>query len=142
MADGGAGISSLLIVDDDPRILELAEHAARQTGHFDSITTAATGRDALAMIFTADRMPDVILTDLSMPKMDGFEFVQTLKQLAVTRHIPVVMFSSSGLLYDHQHALDAGCAGFFPKPATLAGLRGVLENVARIAAQIETSDLS
>jgi CheY-like chemotaxis protein len=138
MADQHTGMPVILIVDDDPRILELAEHAARETRLFDFIATAANGRDALLKILGGERMPDVILTDLSMPQMDGFELVQTLKELAVTRHIPVAMFSSSGLLYDQQHAVEAGCAAFFPKPASLSGLREVFENVARITAQVGT----
>ena len=124
---------SLLVVDDDVRILELVEHVARECPWFSSISTATNGREAIAQLFAAKRMVDVILTDLSMPQMDGFELVQTLKRLDPTKHIPVVMFSSSGLIYDQQHALDAGCAAFFPKPTSFAGLRDVLENVFRIA---------
>jgi CheY-like chemotaxis protein len=133
MADERENKLSLLVVDDDVRILEIVEHVARQSPEFESVTTAANGRDALAKIFAGSRMPDVILTDLSMPQMDGFELVQTLKQLPTTKHIPVVMFSSSGLVYDQQHAVDAGCAAFFQKPAHFAGLKEVLENVVRIA---------
>lgn len=124
---------SLLIVDDDQRILELAEHAARELGYFAPIDTAENGDDALRKIESEHGLPDVILTDLSMPKMDGFEFVETLKRGAATKDIPVVMFSSSGLLYDQEHAMAAGCEAFFPKPATLAGLSDVLVHVAKIA---------
>lgn len=137
MAGENTGKMSLLVVDDDPRILELVEHAAHQSQLFAAITTARNGRVAIAQMFATERVPDVVLTDLSMPEMDGFELVQTLKQLPTTKHIPVMMFSSSGLIYDEQHALDAGCSAYFYKPATLAGLREVLEKVARIATQAE-----
>jgi CheY-like chemotaxis protein len=137
MGDEHTRAVALLIVDDDPRILELAEHAARQTGMFSSVMTAENGRLALAQIMVAEQMPDVILTDLSMPQMDGFEFVQGLKQLNATKHIPVVMFSSSGIHYDQQHALDAGCAEFFQKPSTLSGLAELLRDVARVATRVE-----
>ena len=133
MAERGTEKVSLLVVDDDERILELVEHVAERSQWFTSIALATQGREALAKLFGAEHMPDVILTDLSMPQMNGFEFVQALKQIEATKDIPVVMFSSSGLLYDRQHALDAGCAAFFPKPTTFAGLEEVLENVARIA---------
>src|SRR3954468_7876721 len=113
---------SLLLVDDDVRILELAEYAARASGRFRLIQTAANGLEALAVLGGGTRLPDIILTDLSMPHMDGFELVETLKRRESTRQIPIVMFSSSGLLYDHEHALSAGCEAFFPKPGTLAGL--------------------
>jgi CheY-like chemotaxis protein len=131
MAAWGRGLS-LLIVDDDTRMLELAEHAARESGHFGAVFTAIDGSDALQSL-ERDGHPDVVLTDLSMPGMDGFRLVRALKERATTRSIPVVMYSSSGLLYDHEHAIAAGCEAFFPKPATLAGLSEVLANVARIA---------
>jgi CheY-like chemotaxis protein len=70
-----------------------------------------------------------------MPQMDGFELVQALKGRAATKFIPVVMYSSSGLLYDHEHALAAGCDAFFQKPMTLAGLSDVVTNLAKIAIQ-------
>ena len=73
---------------------------------------------------------DAILSDLSMPQMDGFEFVEALKQNPETRNIPVSMFSSSGLLYDRERALAVGCEAFYPKPATLAGLAEVLLAIA------------
>jgi CheY-like chemotaxis protein len=131
MADRGGDLS-LLIVDDDQRILELAEHAARGAGCFRPIHTAVNGDDALAKIKAHHRLPDIILTDLSMPDMDGYELVAALKQNAETREIPVVMFSSSGLHYDEERALAAGCAAFFQKPGTLAGLSEVLSKAAVI----------
>lgn len=133
MEERGTEQVSLFVVDDDARILELVEHVAERSQWFTSVVTAINGRDALAKLFAAQRRPDVILTDLSMPVMNGFELVQTLKQLEATKDIPVVMFSSSGLLYDREHAMDAGCAAFFPKPTTFAGLEEVLDNVRRIA---------
>ncbi len=132
MTDHGRDLS-LLIVDDDQRILELAEYAARELRCFGLIRTAENGDDALRKIDAERRLPDVILTDLSMPGMDGFEFVETLKRRADTAKIPVVMFSSSGLIYDQDHAMAAGCEAFFPKPGTLAGLSDVLSHVAGIA---------
>lgn len=131
MADLGRGLS-LLIVEDDTRILELAEHAARESGLFREVSTAENGSEALRKL-NGSRRPDVILTDLSMPVMDGFELVQALKGRPATSTIPIVMYSSSGLLYDHEHALAAGCEAFFQKPATLAGLGEILANVASIA---------
>lgn len=133
MAEEATDQVSLFVVDDDARILELVVHVARECPWFSSITTAANGREAIAELFIGERMPDVILTDLSMPLMDGFELVRALKQLEATKHIPVVMFSSSGLIYDQQHAVDAGCAAYFPKPTSFAGIKEVLENVFRIA---------
>ena len=146
MADRGRDLS-LLIVDDDQHILELAEFAARALGCFHPIRTAANGHDALAKIKADRRLPDAILTDLSMPGMDGFEFIAALKGRDETRRIPVVMFSSSGLHYDEERALAAGCDAFFQKPTTMAGLSDVLAKVAafglaRSGATARTASLS
>jgi two-component system cell cycle response regulator DivK len=133
-----SGDLSLLIVDDDPRIRELAEHAARASRRFGVIRLAENGADALRQLGADARLPDIILTDLSMPGMDGFELVATLKSRAETKQIPVVMFSSSGLLDDQEHALAAGCEAFFPKPATLGSLGEILASVAAIALHATT----
>jgi CheY-like chemotaxis protein len=135
---GPRGDLSLLIVDDDPRIRELAEHAARTSRRFGLIRLAENGEDALRQLGADARLPDVILTDLSMPGIDGFELVATLKGRPETKHIPVVMFSSSGLLDDQEHALAAGCEAFFPKPTTLGGLGEILASVAAIALHATT----
>src|SRR4051812_24388698 len=104
-----SGDLSLLIVDDDPRIRELAEHAARASRRFNAIRLAENGEDALRQLGADPRLPDVILTDLSMPGMNGFELVAALKSRRETKQVPVVMFSSSGLLGDQEQALAAGC---------------------------------
>ncbi len=132
------GVLSVLIVDDDRRILELCEYAARSSRRFRVVNTAENGRDALGKLTGGAPLPDVILTDLSMPEMDGFELVETLKARADTKHLPVVMFSSSGLLYDQEHARAAGCEAFFPKPSTLAGLTEILMQVADIVEHTPT----
>lgn len=139
MIDRQSAHLSLVIVDDDERILELAAHAAEQTGQFSSVTTATNARNALAQIIVGESAPDVILTDLSMPHMDGFEFAQALKSLPLTKHIPVFMFSSSGLHYDQQHAIDAGCVAFYQKPSTLDGLAEILREVARAVTHAEAT---
>lgn len=124
---------SLLIVDDDARIRELTEFAARESHLFSIIRTAQDGADALDMLADGEPLPDVVLTDLSMPRMDGFELVRTLKELPETREIPVVMFSSSGLHFDREHALAVGCEAFHLKPTSLAGLNDVICAVAASA---------
>ena len=77
MADPGGSLS-LLIVDDDPRILELAQFAARSTCRFRAIQTAENGGDALCKITTSESLPDVVLTDLSMPQMSGADAIERI----------------------------------------------------------------
>jgi CheY-like chemotaxis protein len=134
MSGQSSDAPSLLIVDDDPRVLELTEFAARGSHLFGSIRTASNGAVALAVLGNGEARPDVILTDLSMPIMNGFELVLMLKQRDETKDIPVVMFSSSGLPYDRERAMTAGCRAFYPKPTSLAGLNEVVAGVAAAAA--------
>lgn len=125
----------LLIVDDDSRIRELAEFAARTSGEFGPVSLAGDGEEALEMLrfeqgTHPETLPDLILTDLSMPRVNGFDLVARLQEDPSTRDIPIVMFSSSGLPYDRERALAAGCRAFFEKPATLTGLVSLLRTIA------------
>jgi CheY-like chemotaxis protein len=125
----------ILIVDDDPRIRELAEFAARNSGAFAAVQQAENGEHALAILRRSAAgenghgLPDIILTDLSMPGIDGFELIEHLKHDMLTRDIPVVMFSSSGLPHDRERALAAGCLAFFEKPAGLSSLTGMMSSI-------------
>lgn len=125
----------LLIVDDDARIRELTEFAARNSGMFASVQTAEDGDDALSQLHrstageTGIGLPDMILTDLSMPRINGFELIEQLRANLLTRDIPVVMFSSSGLPYDRERAMAAGCLAFYEKPATLSGLATMMHSI-------------
>jgi CheY-like chemotaxis protein len=119
-----------LIVDDDPRVRELAEFAAKTAGVFSTVEVASDGASALERLRARDGdLPDAILTDLSMPRVDGLDLVRELQRDPRTRKIPVVMFSSSNLPNDHERALAAGCRAFFVKPPSLHGLTNLLRSV-------------
>lgn len=126
---------SLLIVDDDARIRELAEYAAHRTGLFSRVATATDGHAALEWLagIGADERPSVILTDLSMPRLDGLDFVKRVQEEAAWRDIPVAMFSSSNRPNDEALALAAGCRVFFPKPPGLETLITIMGVIAELA---------
>lgn len=110
----------------------MVEFCARHSGAFSKITTAHDGLNALAKLSADAVPPDLILTDLSMPRLDGFELLGVLKQREETKQIPVFMFSSSGLMFDRERALAGGCHTFFQKPSTLAGLSEILREIAAV----------
>ncbi|HVS51660.1 MAG TPA: response regulator [Opitutaceae bacterium] len=125
----------ILIVDDDVRLRELAEFAARKSGLFTSVLLASNGVIALRLVHElagkrAPQLPDVVLTDLSMPEMDGLQLTRALKTDPITHDLPIFMFSSSGRPNDRELALAAGCREFFEKPLTIDGLAAIMQTMA------------
>jgi two-component system cell cycle response regulator DivK len=89
-----AATSTVLIVDDYPDALDVWEVYLRASGF--EVLTAADGRQALACASTS--LPDIVVMDLEMPGLSGFEVARQLRTLDVTRHIPLI--ASTG----HSHA--------------------------------------
>ena len=103
----------ILIVEDVPNVLELLEVTLRFKGY--SVITARNGEEALEVI--AKTRPVLIITDILMPKMDGYAFVQKLRLNPVTRPIPVVFLSATYVTpEDKQFALSLGASRFMEKP--------------------------
>jgi CheY-like chemotaxis protein len=115
----------VLVVDDDPDIRELLFTALEDEG-FD-VVPAANGREALAIIRTF--RPDVIVLDLMMPVMDGWQFASELR--ARDEDIPLVLLSAANDLPTHAKALAA--AEVIEKPFELAEL---LPKIARVASAV------
>jgi len=103
----------ILIVEDVPNVLELLEVTLRFKGY--SVITARNGEEALDAL--ARQRPILIITDILMPKMDGYAFVQKLRLNIETRAIPVVFLSATYVTpEDKQFALSLGAARFIEKP--------------------------
>lgn len=130
---------ALLIVDDDARMRELAATAAQRTGCYTAIVTTDSGVAALELLARpADSLPDVVLTDLSMPEMDGLELTRAIHGNPASAHLPVVMFSSSDRPNDREDSLAAGCIAFFEKPPSLTGLQTLLAGLPDLIARSVT----
>ncbi|MBI1274112.1 MAG: PleD family two-component system response regulator [Alphaproteobacteria bacterium] len=116
----------ILIVDDNPLNIKLL--AARLTREYYTVVTATGGREALDI--AAQDPPDIILLDVMMPEMDGFEVCESLQKNPVTSHIPVVMVTALTDNADRVRGLEAGAADFLSKPindmALLARVRSLL----------------
>lgn len=103
----------VLIVEDVPNVLELLEVTLRFKGY--AVITARNGEEALEVI--ARQKPALIVTDILMPKMDGYAFVQKLRLSPETRSIPVVFLSATYVTpEDKDFALSLGAARFMEKP--------------------------
>ncbi len=103
----------LLVVEDVPHILELLTVTLRFKGY--PVITAQNGEEALEII--AKERPALIITDILMPKMDGYAFVQALRTDSKTHDIPVIFLSATYVTpEDKAFALSLGASRFIEKP--------------------------
>ncbi|HOB76751.1 MAG TPA: response regulator [Phycisphaerae bacterium] len=111
--------SKVLIVDDNVQNRELL---VAYVEDIPNVTTmeAANGIEALARL--AEDPPDLILLDIMMPKMSGFEVCRRIKTDPRTRDIPVVMVTALDEMGDHERAVDSGTDEFLTKPVNRAEL--------------------
>lgn len=113
----------VLVVDDDPSIRQSLERALQQRGY-----TTLAGSDGLEGMHAFDASaPDLVLTDLSMPRADGFELITAIRAKART---PIIVLSVRGDDADKIRALDLGADDFVTKPFSVAEL------LARVRAQL------
>ena len=116
------------IVDDDLRNIRLLEAQLKAEGH--EIMTALSGNACLAQL--KDRLPDLILLDIMMPGMDGFEVAGRLKQDARTKAIPVIMVTALEDRDSRLRALHMGAEEFLNKPVDRAELWIRVRNMLRL----------
>ena len=101
----------ILIAEDDRFLRKAAEVTLKRHGF--TVLTASDGHDALQM--ARAEMPDLLLLDLIMPKLQGFEVLRTLKQDPATEGIPVIVLSNLSQAGDVQQAMDGGAVAYFVK---------------------------
>jgi two-component system cell cycle response regulator len=118
----------VLVVDDIPANVKLLE--ARLSAEYFDVSTAYSGTEALALAERAEC--DIILLDVMMPDMDGFEVCRRLKANPVTHHIPVVMVTALDQPSDRVRGLEAGADDFLTKPVTDVALISRVRSLARL----------
>jgi adenylate cyclase len=124
----------ILAVDDTPQNLDLLTRRLQSQGY--EVATAADGVEALARV--ADLVPDLILLDIMMPKLDGIETVRRLKADAAYRHIPVILVTAKSDPRDVVEGLDAGGDDYLTKPIDHAALLARVRSMLRIKALHDT----
>ena len=123
-------VPRVLLVDDDREILEMTALLFRGAGY--EVTTAASGEEALFRV--REEVPDLVLLDINMPGMDGWEVLRVLQEDESTAAIPVVMFSVNFEVREKLRALQQGARDYVTKPFDTGALvRRVGELVGRPA---------
>ena len=105
-------IKKIMIVDDEEIISSYLQKKLTKLGY--TVFVAGDGEQALAQAF--DKLPDFILLDVKLPKLDGIEVCKTLKSDEQTRHIPIVMLSAKAQSFEIEKGLRAGADKYLCKP--------------------------
>jgi len=105
-------MAKILIAEDEKDIRDLVKFALEISGH--SVTAVANGEDAVAQ--AGDVLPDLILLDMNMPRMNGLEACSAIKGGDTTSHIPVVFLSGEEADTKREENEAAGAIGFINKP--------------------------
>lgn len=111
-------MAKILVAEDERDIRELIEFALHYNGH--EVLTAVDGLSAWDLIVA--EQPDLVLLDVRMPRMDGYEVCRRIKRSEKLRHIPVAFLSAKGQEAEVQAGLDAGAAEYILKPFSLEQL--------------------
>jgi len=119
------GLGSVLAVDDDPAVLESLADVLGRLGY--DVWQALDGESAL--IVATEQQPDVILLDVQMPGMDGFEVCSRLRQQEETRLIPVIFLTGHASREAKIRGLEVGASDFLRKPTDLTELEARVRNL-------------
>jgi CheY-like chemotaxis protein len=115
----------ILLVEDNEMNRDMLSRRLQRKGY--SVLIAIDGEQGLATAYS--EMPDLILMDISLPFIDGYEVTRRLKANPRTRHIPVIALTAHALLTDRDKALKAGCNDYDTKPVDFARLTEKIENL-------------
>jgi CheY-like chemotaxis protein len=116
-------MAKILLVEDNEMNRDMLSRRLERKGY--QITLALDGAEGLQMARTS--APDLILMDMSLPVIDGWEATRQLKADETTRRIPVIALTAHAMATDEQKARDAGCDDFDTKPIELPRLLGKIE---------------
>jgi len=115
----------VLIAEDDVGIQVSTAAYLRQSGY--GVITASDGREALRLLY--EYHPHVVITDVIMPEMDGYELVREIRQHPSLRLLPVVFLTARNATVDRVRGYGLGCDVYLPKPFELEELRAVVSNL-------------
>ena len=129
-------MKKILVVDDDRILRNVLKHSLEQRGY--QVTIVSSGTDALR-VFNQD-VPDIIVSDVSMPEMDGFEFCRQLRSQPSGKLVPFIFLSAKSELEDKIQGHSIGADDYLTKPfemkELLAKIDALIERSRRVHAEI------
>ena len=116
-------MSKILLVEDNEMNRDMLSRRLKRRGY--EVTIAMDGAQGVAM--ASSEQPDLVLMDMSLPVMDGWEATKTLKANPDTSAIPVIALTAHAMSGDRAKALEAGCDDYDTKPIDLSRLLGKIQ---------------
>ena len=104
---------SVLVVDDDVRNIFALSSVLERRGM--RVETASTGREAIAMLSSTPQVA-IVLMDIMMPEMDGYETMQVIRQNPAFRRLPIVALTAKAMKGDREKCMEAGASDYITKP--------------------------
>jgi CheY-like chemotaxis protein len=118
-------VSKILLVEDNEMSRDMLSRRLERKGH--EVLVAANGQQGLAL--AKSERPSLILMDLSLPELDGWDVTRRLKTDPATRHIPVIALTAHAMVDDRKRAYAVGCDDFYAKPVEFQCLLAKMEHL-------------
>jgi CheY-like chemotaxis protein len=122
---GAAAMAMILVVDDEPDVVEIVRFRLERDGH--TIVSAADGPTGLVTAFT--RSPDLVILDVMMPGIDGFEVLRRMKNDPRTAHTPVIMLTAKADFSSVAQGWNMDVDNYVTKPFEVDELSNIVKNV-------------
>lgn len=120
-------MTKVLLVEDNELNRDMLSRRLERRGYV--VSVAVDGQEALAQ--AAVQMPDVILMDMDLPVLTGWDATRRLREDPAIRNIPVIALTAHALPSDRERAMEAGCDAYQSKPIEFADLLAKIEDLAR-----------
>jgi CheY-like chemotaxis protein len=115
---------SVLVVDDDARNIFALSSVLERRGM--RVRTATTGREAISLIDAQPEETAIVLMDIMMPEMDGYQTMQVIRKNPKMRRLPIIALTAKAMKGDREKCLEAGASDYLAKPVNTEQLLSVL----------------
>ena len=124
-------MTTILLVEDNEMNREMLSRRLERRGY--KVLIAVDGDSSISM--AQANAPDLILMDMSLPVVDGWEATRRMKADRALQHIPVIALTAHAMANDRDKALEAGCDDYDTKPIDLSRLLGKIENLLHVSGE-------
>lgn len=118
------GKVKILYIEDNLDNMILVKRVLEIEGY--EVIGAVTGKEGLSKAL--ENKPDIVITDINLPDIDGYQVTDILKKDQKTAHIPVIAMTANVMKKDRDSVMEAGCDGYISKPIDVDNLPGQVEN--------------